>query len=44
MIDGVTSKPFSALTLLPSDEKTNLKENVINLSGKDYGKSRESIG
>jgi len=44
MIDGVTSKPFSAVTLLTSDEKTHLKENVINLSGKHYGKSREEMG
>lgn len=44
MIDGVTSKPFSAMTLLTSDEKTHLKENVINLSGKHYGKSREEMG
>ena len=44
MIDGATSKPFSAVTLLTSDEKTHLKENVINLSGKHYGKSREEMG
>ena len=34
MIDGVTSKPFSAETLPPYNEKSNLKERVINLSRK----------
>ncbi len=32
MIDGVTSKAFSAVTMLPSNERTSLKKEIINTS------------
>jgi hypothetical protein len=43
MIDGATSKPFSAITL-PLKEKTHsLQENIIELSRKKYSKNKELI-
>jgi hypothetical protein len=38
MIDGVVSKPLSAVTLPPLDEKTSLKEDIVITSRNFYVK------
>lgn len=43
MIDGVTSKPFSAKTLLPAENPTSLKNKVIELSRQKYAKPRAAV-
>lgn len=43
MIDGMGSKPFSAKTILPSVEKSNLSKEVIEASRKQYSFSREEV-
>ena len=43
MIDGATSKPFSALTLLPQGKINSLKQKIIEHSRKKYGKDRETV-
>ena len=43
MIDGVTSKPFSAITLPPQEIKTSHKEKIIKASSKKYARSRKEV-
>lgn len=43
MIDGATSKPFSALTLPPQLQSTTFKEKAIALSRKQFGKARAVV-
>ena len=43
MIDGVTSKPFSATTLPSPEKETSHKEEVINLSRERYGRKRVDV-
>ena len=43
MIDGATSKPFSAVTLPPKTVTESFKEKVIILSRKKYGKARAVV-
>jgi len=43
MIDGVTSKPFSAVTLLPAETADSLKAQVIELSRHKYAKPRATV-
>ncbi len=43
MIDGVTSKPFSATTLLPPERGTSHKDELIELSRKIYGRPRKEV-
>ncbi len=43
MIDGTTSKPFSATTFAPKTMATSFKNEVIELSHKKYGRSREMV-
>ena len=43
MIDGATSKPFSALTLSISEPKQSFKNDVISLSRNRFGKKREEV-
>jgi len=43
MIDGVTSKPFSAITLLPAENPASLKNKVIELSRQRYSKPRTVV-
>src|SRR6185295_16225721 len=40
MIDGATSRPFSAVTFPPQLQTKSLKEQVIAISRKKYGKER----
>ncbi|MFH1648466.1 MAG: type IV secretion system DNA-binding domain-containing protein [Patescibacteria group bacterium] len=41
MIDGVTSRAFSAVTLLPPEREASYKEEVIKVSRERYGRPRE---
>jgi len=43
MIDGATSKPFSAVSLLPPFRTGSQKEKAIELSRKKYGKERNIV-
>jgi hypothetical protein len=43
MIDGATSQPFSATSLPPQTKTGSLKEKVIALSRKKYGKERTAV-
>lgn len=43
MIDGATSKPFSAVTLPPQTITDSLKEKVIEYSRKKYGRERKVV-
>ncbi|MFQ5962672.1 MAG: type IV secretory system conjugative DNA transfer family protein [Candidatus Scalinduaceae bacterium] len=43
MIDGVTSKPFSATTLLPPERGMPYKDELIELSRKRYGRPRKEV-
>jgi hypothetical protein len=43
MIDGATSQPFSAVALPPQAINDSLKEKVIEVSRKKYGKERELV-
>jgi type IV secretory pathway TraG/TraD family ATPase VirD4 len=43
MIDGVTSKPFSATTLHPPERGISHKEELIKLSRKRYGRPRKEV-
>jgi len=43
MIDGVISKPFSAVTLLPPGRKTYNRNKIIDLSRMQYGRSRKNV-
>lgn len=43
MIDGVTSKAFSAITLLPPQKEISFKEEIIRLSRKKYSKKRTEL-
>ena len=43
MIDGVTSKPFSAISLPPPERGTSHKKELIKLSRKKYGRKRVEV-
>jgi hypothetical protein len=43
MIDGVTSQPFSAITLRLREINTSHKKEIINLSRKRYAKPRSEV-
>lgn len=43
MIDGVTSKPFSAVTLPPPQYKRSYKQKIIEASRKSYARSRTEV-
>lgn len=43
MIDGVSSEPFSATTMPPIAETTNLADKIIKVSRERYAKSREVV-
>jgi len=43
LIDGVTSQPFSAITLPPISQKTDSEERVIKVSRERYAKERKTI-
>jgi type IV secretory pathway TraG/TraD family ATPase VirD4 len=43
MIDGVTSKPFSATSLPPPERRASHKKELIKLSRKRYGKKRMEV-
>jgi len=43
MIDGVTSKAFSAITLPPMEKKRSHKDEVIEFSRKTYARPREEV-
>ncbi len=43
MIDGVSSQPFSAMTLPPLQERTESSEKIIRVSRERYGRPRASI-
>lgn len=43
MINGVTSEPFSAITLQPTGIKTSYKEEIIELSRKKYARPRDEV-
>ena len=43
MINGATSQPFSAITLIPPERKTSHKEEIIELSRKRYAKVRKEL-
>jgi hypothetical protein len=43
MIDGTTSKPFSAMTLPPKPITSSAKEKIIELSRRKYGKERKDV-
>jgi len=42
-IDGVTSAPFSAKTVLPEFKKTNIVEKIINQSRSKYSRPRDEV-
>ena len=44
MIDGLTSRPFSAETLAPATFEKDYEEEIIEESRKKYGKDKEIIG
>jgi type IV secretory pathway TraG/TraD family ATPase VirD4 len=43
MIDGATSRPFSAIALPPPKKKTSHKKEVLQLSREKYARSREKV-
>lgn len=43
MIDGVASRPFSAVTLPPIGKRTGVKDKVIRVSRERYGRDRADI-
>jgi hypothetical protein len=43
MIDGATSKPFSALTLPVKPYTTSYKDQVIQLSREKFGRERNKV-
>ncbi|RLE07855.1 hypothetical protein DRJ00_07395 [Candidatus Aerophobetes bacterium] len=43
MVNGVTSRPFSALTLPPSERERSYKEEIVELTRKRYAKSRKEV-
>jgi DNA helicase HerA-like ATPase len=43
LIDGVTSRPFSAVTLPPPEEAKSFKEEIIAASRQRYGRPREEV-
>lgn len=43
MIDGVTSRPFSAVTIPPPDRGVSYKKEVIDLSRIKYGRLRKEV-
>ncbi len=43
MIDGVTSQPFSAITLMPPEIKVSFKDAVIDASRKKYARLRAEV-
>lgn len=43
MINGITSKPFSAITLPPPEIKTSYKREVIEASKMKFGRPREGV-
>ncbi len=43
MIDGVTSKPFSATSLPPPERRISHKEIIIKLSRRNYGRKRTEV-
>ena len=43
MIDGVTSRPFSAITLPPPDKERPYRKKIIEASRGKYGKSRKEV-
>ncbi len=43
MIDGVTSKPFSATTRPPLEKRISHKEELIKLSRRNYGRKRTEV-
>lgn len=43
MIDGVTSKPFSATSLPPQEKEISNKEELISLSRERYGRKRKEV-
>jgi len=43
MINGVTSKAFSAATLPPPERKTSHREEIIKLSRERYGRPRKEV-
>ncbi len=43
MIDGATSKPFSAVTMPPREPLQSYKEEVISQSRKKFGRKREVV-
>jgi len=43
MINGATSRPFSAITLPPPERKTSHKEEVIELSRERYARPRKEV-
>jgi len=43
MINGVTSRPFSAITLPPPEVKTSHKSEVIEASRMKFGRPRSAV-
>jgi len=43
MIDGKTSQPFSAVTLVPSEKRTSYKKEIIKLSRERYTRPRNQV-
>ena len=43
MIDGMTSKPFSAISFALKEKGTTVKEEIIKLSRKKYGRGKSTI-
>ncbi len=43
MIDGVTSKPFSAVTLAPPEIRISYQEKIIKTSRKRYARNRKEV-
>jgi type IV secretory pathway TraG/TraD family ATPase VirD4 len=43
VIDGITSRPFSAVTLPPFECGVGTKDRVVNLSRKTYGRPKEMV-
>ena len=43
MVNGVTSRPFSAVTLPPPERERSYKEEIVELTRKRYAKSRKEV-
>jgi len=43
MIDGVTSKPFSAVTLPPPQHQEGFKDKIIEASRKAYARPKSEV-